>query len=508
MLLIIILFGTVLRIYDLGAESFWFDEIGSIALANRDLPSLFFKSHLSPFYFLLLRYWMKLFGLSEFASRFLSVIFSIGAIYLLYKTGTILFNKRIGLISSLIISLSPFHLFYAQEVRNYALFAFLSLLSMLSFLKMAKKEFNASNKSYVYYAITTILLLYTHLWGALVVFAQNFFFLLQKVQQKKRWIITQVIILLIFLIWIIPFTIYFLGEREYLVACLDWVPKMHFSSLIDTFKTFSYGGTNYGGYAYYINPKKIGLSPTLLYILGILFILGAIPPQKGDYNRTSFLLIWLFIPISILSALSLILFPMFVIRYIIPASPAYYILVAKGIDKIRSRLCQIGMILTIAFFTFPSLSFYYENDVKIRWNEIVGYIEENKRDGDIIVIGRSDQVTLLDYIRIKDKDSHTQFKSDIREDLGIKMFSGEFVYYYEGRDKIVGINDVGQLKRIVEKGLIKENGNIWLILSKWIHSTGNPEEIKEYLASFCLQEGEKHFEGVDVFYYSQEVNRR
>ncbi|RKY36518.1 MAG: hypothetical protein DRP78_03400 [Candidatus Omnitrophota bacterium] len=129
----IIVLGAFLRIYNLGAESLWYDEVGSIDQATRSLPVLFSKFHLSPLYFVLLKYWMRLFGASEFVLRLPSVLFGVGALFLIYKIGQMLFNTRVGLLSSLILAISPFHLFYCQEARHYSLFIFLTLLSNFFF---------------------------------------------------------------------------------------------------------------------------------------------------------------------------------------------------------------------------------------------------------------------------------------------------------------------------------------------------------------------------------------
>jgi len=496
LLILILLAGIVLRIYDLGAESLWYDEIGSIEQATRDLPFLFAKSYLSPAYFLFLKYWMRIFGMSEFALRFPSVIFGVGAIYLIYKLARELFNRKIGLLSSFILAISPFHLFYSQEVRHYGLMVFLSLLSMLFFLKIVENKFPVSNRLYACYVIINVLLLYTSLWAIFVIFIQNVFFFLQKIKQKKKWLVFQAIIFLAFLVWFIPFIIYFVANRDYILVGLDWVPKTDFFSLIDTFRVFSYGGVDYGKFAYYIDPKKIDLSPALLYILGILSIFGSIPIKRKEYDKIFFLAIWLFMPILTLFILSHFL-PVYITRYIIFSSLAYYILIAKGIDRIKDYFFQMALISIIVISTLPALHFYYKTDIKIRWDQAIDYIGKNKKDNDIIVVARSDRAVLLEYMRIKNINKTTSFKIDMMKDLGIKRHQGEFVYNHQ-RSLIIGINDVGQLKRIVERKIIKDGDKVWFILCR---GAVKAQGIGKYLGSFSQQKDERHFEGVSVFYY-------
>lgn len=495
-LLIILAFGLILRIYDLGTESLWYDEIESIDQATRDLPVLFSNFHVSPLYFLLLKYWMGIFGISEFALRFLSVIFGMGSIFLIYKIAKILFNKKVGLFSSLILAASPFHLFYSQEIRHYSLFLFLALLSMLFFLKIIKTENSHNIKAYIYYAAATALLLYANHWSIFLLFVQNLFFFSQKMRHKKSWVITQAAIFFLYSIRILPFIIYFSKSRDYVLACLDWIPMLRLSSLIEVFRTFSYGGANYGGHDFSIDPRQLGISSILIYIFGFFSIYGLFFSPKRDFAGFFLLAAWLFVPIFLLFTFSLTFFPAFVVRYLIFVAPAYYILAAKGIDNIRSHWRQKGVVFIIVIFTFPALHFYYKNDIKTRWNEAVEYIEKNTGKGDFVVIVPSHHIQMLEYIAIKNKTKGAILKTRIIEDLGIKKFKGEFIYPYRGR-RIVGINNLDQLKRIRRK--IGENRDIWLILSRW---ACKPEEIVGYLEFFYRLDIKKHFEGVKIFHYA------
>ncbi len=102
-LLAILSLGLFLRIYDLASESLWFDEGYFIALAKLDLFQIVEKgsqtSH-PPLYYIILHYWINLFGDSEFSTRFLSVIFGFFAIFMIYKVGSLICDKEVGILSS------------------------------------------------------------------------------------------------------------------------------------------------------------------------------------------------------------------------------------------------------------------------------------------------------------------------------------------------------------------------------------------------------------------------
>lgn len=498
-LLAITILAAILRIYNLGAESLWYDEVGSIDQATRDLVSLFSKFHLSPLYFFLLRYWIRIFGVSEFTLRFLSVIFGIGSVCLIYKLGKILISKRAGLFSSLILAISPFHIFYSQEARHYSLFVFLTLLSMLFFLTILKKK-TPPLKLYVYYGITTILLLYTILWGIFVVVIQNLFFFLQKITPRKKWIMTQIVIFSIFLIWLVPFFYFLCEQKEYVKACIQWIIRPEFNSLIEIFKVFSYGGSRYGGGDFFISPKEVGFSQSLLYIMGTLFILGVIPLKKVERDAVYFASLWLFIPIVTMFIFSVTYWSVFVIRYFIFVSPAYYILVAKGIERISKRLYQVLIILIIVIMTLPSLNVYYTKTLKMDWRGAINYVESRIEEDEVIIIAPSDRCQMFSYygadgVRFQNKN---QAKIALIKELGINMFKGGFSYDNRN-NSLLGINNLEQFQEMVSRGKINKNNSFWMIfVIRWFEGY---KSIQNYCRKNWHKIEAKQFEGIEVQHY-------
>ena len=188
-LLLIIAVGSALRIYDLGAESVWYDEMVSIRFAGHTIPYIIkFAGQLHnspPFYWIILHYWVELFGTGEAAVRSLSAIFGVGAILVTYLVGKELFNRKIGLIASFLSAISYFHIYYSQEARNYSLLLLLSLLSYYFFIKILKHN---KNWYYVGYLLANFLLGFTHIYGLFIIASQIvYFFLIWKKYQPQRW---------------------------------------------------------------------------------------------------------------------------------------------------------------------------------------------------------------------------------------------------------------------------------------------------------------------------------
>src|SRR5512140_2372016 len=121
-LVFLLLAGFALRLYHLGAASLWYDETVSLYLARQDLVSL--TTHTAgdihpPFYYYLLHVWGSLAGWSDFSSAFLSLVFGILLVALTYRIGREWFDRQTGFLAAFLVALSPYNLWYSQEVRMY-----------------------------------------------------------------------------------------------------------------------------------------------------------------------------------------------------------------------------------------------------------------------------------------------------------------------------------------------------------------------------------------------------
>ena len=84
----------------------------------------------SPTYYGILWVWMKLFGLSDFSARLLSVVCStllVGLLYVFVRRH--LKSTPLALISAFLAAIEPFFVAYSQMARNYSMSFLLTLLA-------------------------------------------------------------------------------------------------------------------------------------------------------------------------------------------------------------------------------------------------------------------------------------------------------------------------------------------------------------------------------------------
>ncbi len=130
----------------------------------------------APLYFLLARFWVQLLGHSVAAIRSLSAFFSLLAWPCIYYLCLELFKSPlVGWIAIGLMTISPFHVLYAQEARPYSLWTVTILLSSWALLRALRLKTKAA---WGLYALTVALGFYTHLYSLFVSIAQGIYVVL------------------------------------------------------------------------------------------------------------------------------------------------------------------------------------------------------------------------------------------------------------------------------------------------------------------------------------------
>lgn len=121
-----------------------------------------------PLYYMLLHFWIPIFGTSEYDTHALSLVFSTLTIPVGLWGGWKLFGRWAGIVTGILCAANPFLTIYAQETRQYSLVGLLSLLTTVFFLFV----FVRRERRYIpFFAVSLVALLYTHLWAAFLVMA-------------------------------------------------------------------------------------------------------------------------------------------------------------------------------------------------------------------------------------------------------------------------------------------------------------------------------------------------
>ena len=117
----ILLLAFCLRIFGITHLELWLDEANSVLVANSSLQEIFARLSLDaspPLYYILLHYWMAVFGTSEFAVRLLSAVGGVLLVACIIRVGKSMFSLEIGLIAGLFMACSPVQVDFSQQART------------------------------------------------------------------------------------------------------------------------------------------------------------------------------------------------------------------------------------------------------------------------------------------------------------------------------------------------------------------------------------------------------
>lgn len=217
--LIILIIGIGLRLINL-TNGLWLDEIWSMAMSAPEktvvdiINTCKTDSH-PPLFDIMLHYFLVFFGDNDINGRLLALF--IGQISILatfYYTLRLSKSYFAAFLAFAMVVFSFFHIYYSIEGRFYTFFYLLSITVISEFyLFLRDKKIN----NIIVFVIISGLLVYTHYYGAILIFALYvialFLWLIKDIDRKTFLIsaLGGVIILILFLPWL-PYM--FMGQQK------------------------------------------------------------------------------------------------------------------------------------------------------------------------------------------------------------------------------------------------------------------------------------------------------
>jgi mannosyltransferase len=202
---LLLIAACLLRLWDLGGQSFENDELFSVFYSRRGFAYILGEGRWietnPPLYYLLLSLWTDLFGDSEFAVRLLSVACSLATLPLVYRIGRILFDRDTGIFAAALFAFSGIHVFYAQEGRPYSLFILTVAVALLGCARIFRACVEPEHGirplilAAIPFVLGSILVLYAHSTGFVFMVAVDLMFLVSAAFIPRRKELLAVVIL-------------------------------------------------------------------------------------------------------------------------------------------------------------------------------------------------------------------------------------------------------------------------------------------------------------------------
>jgi mannosyltransferase len=139
-LVAITLLASLLRFYQLGAWSFWTDEIFTVGRAQSSLNLDTIIGTWPPISILLTGGALKLLGVSEWTARLVPAIIGIASIPVLYWPTRNMLGITNARVAVLLLAISPWHLYWSQNARFYTALLLLYTLALFAFYFGIEKD--------------------------------------------------------------------------------------------------------------------------------------------------------------------------------------------------------------------------------------------------------------------------------------------------------------------------------------------------------------------------------
>lgn len=460
----VLLLSWALRLYGLDAKSLWQDEIFTAAIASTQnslsevvsIPLYNTALPVPALYFLLTHALLHI-GDNDFLLRFPPLAFGILGVAGTYILGTRLLGAREGLAGAFLLSIAPLHIRYCQDARFYTLLVFLSLLSLYF---LCRAIYDGERKWWVGFTLCSVLNVYNHLFGFLVLLAEVIFVaglwvagaVLSRrtvspaeeemdAGARERAPGNQAVVT--FVISLAMVALAYTPMIPHLLRGLSGAKGLGATTRGVGFITSVVGQA--------VDSWGLGSGWAIL-ILMVPFLIGIVASAKQQWRLLWLAFCWLVLAFAVLYA-----FPArhgFRPRYVLFMLPLYLLIVAKGLTSVdefivgrlaggRARRRNISLAVLLAGITIlsvPAVQAYYEED-RTNWRAVASLLARSISPEDRVVSpGPFPQVVLPRYEDALEEATYVIGGSDVF--LGAEQESQAGVWFVgPAREKMRAIEE-------------------------------------------------------------------
>src|SRR3989344_5782383 len=355
-----------------------FINSGKLQIMDQD-PIWFFLTDLS----------YKIFGINMFAARFLAVLFGALSILILYSIIKMLYNKKLAIISSIILTFSSFHILMSLAEMDVAMMFFV-LLSMYFFIKLLKTN---HNKDLILFSVFLGIAILVKQIAITFIPAFAIFFIYYKIKKKEKidWKKIWMFILILFMVSLPVLTFNYLLYKDKGLVDLQFsrflgIAKDTYAPIEATIQPFSLktllfsdNPGIFAGFSFFWNFDK------LILIFGILGLITTLLRKK----EFTFLWILLFLfPFVFLSGTSLLEYHfIFGIPILALFSAVLIEFLSEKVSKfkLKSNMIITIFVLVIVIFNFSlilSRNVFNKSEV----TNMMSYSKNNFEENSLVIV--------------------------------------------------------------------------------------------------------------------------
>ena len=396
--------------YRLDSQSVWHDDFDSIAYL--DAPDL--ATYLGlvreanpehvPVYFVLQYFWGQWVGTSAETVRLLSILLGIATLPFLFLLGRDLFGKGAGLLAALCFALSPAHIFHDQGMRPYVLVTLLAAVSVCSLVRLCR---GGGLPWWCIHVLANLLLLWSHVFGVLLLAAEGVFLLLccwHRLRRTVIWAGLHAAVLAPFLVYVARMPR--LGPEMYegyfrappaLSVLVDLVGEdavplnIEIAAPLATWRFVPAGLADFLASLHGVFDYGVMLLLCLgvvWLLIRILLLLGTRGPENRDSLEGSLLLVFVWaLPVVTLTVLSYLWRPCIFPRYTLYSSLALYVMAGGALARMPFVALRRILVTALLLVYGYQLVFFLPSTTRTDWRGVARHIDAHGTPNDVILVG-------------------------------------------------------------------------------------------------------------------------
>ena len=378
-LLIMMGVALAIRLFRIGAQSLWVDELLTITISNPRPggPTIwgyvFYNIH-GPLHNFVV-YLFHLVSMNDGWLRVPSALAGTASVFFLYRWIDLWLGRRIARIATILLVICPLHVHYSQEVRNYSfLFLFVTVAGYY-FQRLLAED---GRRNYVLYTIALAAAALSNFTAAFLYAAQTVIYFARRGPVGKRvlrWALVSLAVAVLISPWLYRMDAFIRFKRVFRPVMPGQIATeerlrgrttMGPSAIPYLFYTFSVGFTlgpstrelhHDAGFASVVRRN----APAILWVallFGPLAVAGFVYfLRRGD--PWGQLLLYLLLPLLFTILLNWQNAKAFNVRYVLVALPAYLCVIAGGVATLRTAAARVVFALLVATLALSLGNHYY-----------------------------------------------------------------------------------------------------------------------------------------------------
>ncbi|WP_110995119.1 glycosyltransferase family 39 protein [Pseudomonas sichuanensis] len=385
----VLLLACAARLYQIDGPVLWLDEAFTVILARMSPMQILLHTARDvhpPLHYLLLHYWMAVFGDGLVAVRGLSVCCGVASVAVAMLITRQLGSRPTALLAGLLLALLPIAVRYSQEARMYAWVGLLLLAATWMLLNWVRAP---SRHGFLFgYAALLSAAMYSHYFAVLGAMAHWLYLVTlprvdgRRLVVSRAWWLCNLAVAIAYLPWLPS-----LLRQRAMVDSFGWITAVSSQTLPSTFWLFFTLGSDST-----FLPFVFWSLPITFCLATIAFALG----QRRVAKPAVLLAAFSYLP-PIVAWLGSYLIPMYMIRYIVFAANGLPILLAVALQSVATRSKVLAALLILGSLSLEGAGLLRLYDGasninggpdwrNIRLDRVFEQLNSQWRPGDVIVV--------------------------------------------------------------------------------------------------------------------------